>query len=201
MRRVAPPLQRREVLWLGQRPDEAVQREFAQRNLIFQPCDQKEVAKHLALATGMVLRFDSTQQAAFKSHLVSLAPSAADHGLLLVALADDDRSYQQMEKVFKRSPLRAAFIRRAAPPDYEIPERIARHDPGPGAADVEIRGEEVPALTQLFLKRAFFDCRFITIAGLKGGRSANVFSVYAVFRDSLVGPRPLPFFAKVDVLK
>jgi len=201
MKRGIPPLQRRKVLWLGEPPDAAVRREFEHRQLVFQECDQEAATKEFPAAVGIVFRFDAKKTPVFKSHLEAIAPAAADHGLLLVVLADDDHSYQKMETALRRSPLRPAFVKRTAPAEHEIAERIARHDPGPAAGKVEIKGEDVPELTKLFLRRAFFDCRSITIASLTGGRSANVFSVYAVFEDSLVGPRPLPFFAKVDVLQ
>jgi hypothetical protein len=51
----------------------------------------------------------------------------------------------------------------------------------------------------LLLRRAFHDCEELFIDPLGGGRAAlSVYRVHARLRLSDVGPRPLPFFVKID---
>ena len=202
MRRESPGRSRRLVLWLGSPPDLPVQKEFENRKLILKVCPATVAPADWAGATGIVFRFDLEQPNAFEAQVRSLACQAANHGLLVVTLADDDRAFLAMGPILNKLELGFETIPALGPPAHEIPERIAREDPGPadpGEAAIEIRGEPVPNETRLFFRRAFWDCKTISIARLPGGRSADVFSVYPIFKDSLVGPRPLPLFAKVDV--
>jgi hypothetical protein len=202
MRRESPGRTRRKVLWFGNPPDAAVMAEFGNRGLIVQVCSGTVAPADWAVATGIVFRFDAGQPSAFETQLRGLACLAANHGLLVVTLADDDRAFLAMDPILNMLELGFETTKALGPPAHDIPELIARYDPGPGdpgEAGVEILGERVPDQTRLFFRRAFSDCKSISIARLKGGRSADVFSVYPLFRDSLVGPRPLPLFAKVDV--
>jgi hypothetical protein len=82
---------------------------------------------------------------------------------------------------------------------FEIPNVMLRHNPGWSCnSDAEIIGETVSPEAKILLRRAFSDCLNVRLVSLTGGRSANVFMAYATFRDSVVGPRPLPFFVKID---
>jgi hypothetical protein len=63
----------------------------------------------------------------------------------------------------------------------------------------EVQIEALDDTAQFFFKRAFWDCRSVQIKSMDDGLSAtNACSVQAVFKNSLAGPRPLPFFAKID---
>jgi hypothetical protein len=189
---------RRKVLWLGSPPDAAVAAEFEKRQLILDRCNDSTVASEFRVSTAMVLRFDEADPKLFTSRLNSVVVPAFNHGLHITAWADNDGAFLAMNELLKNGPCSAEIIKKVKPAPHEVTELIARHDPGAGEADVEITGERVPDETRLLLRRAFSDCVSLKICSLSGGRSANVFSVHAHFRDSRVGPRPLPFFAKVD---
>jgi hypothetical protein len=55
---------------------------------------------------------------------------------------------------------------------------------------------KLPATVRFLLSRAFGDCRSLVVQPLTGGRAARVYRVHASLERSVVGPLPLPFFAK-----
>lgn len=67
------------------------------------------------------------------------------------------------------------------------------------SAAVSIEGDaDLCPEDHVLLRRAFGDCTRVKLVELGGGRSARVYGGYAQLRDSRVGPRPLPFFVKLD---
>lgn len=202
-------VQRSLVLWLGPAPDDNVRRELRHRDLQVEVVAAGDACERLRFARALVAVFDPAAPDAAIAVLRALAASALDHGLQLWALAPDDAALAHLAEGWTRLKhyARTRVTLRAAPPPHEIPERIARWDPGPAEAPalaIEWESEadgsaqtEDPRAALLF-RRAFHDCRSIAVQRLDGGRSARVFRVHAVLDNSLVGPRPLPFFAKFD---
>jgi hypothetical protein len=189
---------RKSVIWIGTAPNQETCTELKNRGLIVQACEGQAGVERLPLARAIVLSFEEGRDKDFQSSLNKITAQAQDHGLMVLAVANSDKEFLLMDEILKTIHPGARPEKRITRPPYVIAELIARHDAGPSAGDVEVLGAQVPETTRLFLRRAFNDCKSISIRKLAGGRSARVFSVYALFRDSRVGPRPLPFFAKVD---
>jgi hypothetical protein len=87
--------------------------------------------------------------------------------------------------------------------DVEIAEAFARLGTWPpiGAPELVMCDKEdvlKPRLA-ILLKRAFYDCKRITIRRLRGGKTAEgTFCVFANLDNGLYGPQPMPFFVKID---
>jgi hypothetical protein len=83
----------------------------------------------------------------------------------------------------------------------DVAENLARYGPGPKAEKVkiEIDGDlRLETEIELLLRRSFFGCDRIYLKSLTGGKaSLGVYKVHAWMGKSLVGPCPLPFFAKI----
>jgi hypothetical protein len=189
---------RRKVVWLGPQPDSVVESEFTKRGLIIDRCPEEAIGREFRVSAGIVFRFDPKKPDAFGPQVDCFGREAVNHGLLVVSLAENDEAFLAMDSALRSVQLGFQILKKVALPTHEVAEEIARHDPGPGEKDVAITGERVSEQTRLFLCRAFCDCKSIDVARLEGGYSADVFCVQAIFRDSRVGPRPLPLFAKVD---
>lgn len=123
---------------------------------------------------------------------------ALEQGLHVFVLADDDSRQQgAIDALAEFSEAKSLTFRTEAP-WWEIAERAARWDPQRPEGDVRLDGDQAERGKSL-LRRAFADCSSISLERIGGGFSgAYVFRVHAVFQDSVAGPRPLPFFAKVD---
>jgi hypothetical protein len=194
---------RTKVLWVGEAPESQIVLEFRNRNLSVEAVGDGGVsAITFAQSCGIVYRFSSSTLTATRKFFAQTISAASDHGLYVYLLADDDTIQSHISGFI--GDYKIELRRRTAPvAAHELPEAIARHEPGPGYNDaLEIKLDDgTQALTPeetVLLKRAFGDCIRISLRPLVGGLSANVFVAYAIFRDSLVGPRPLPFFVKID---
>ena len=136
---------------------------------------------------------------------LGIAKDAFNHGLLVYLLADDDTTQQHVGREVAEIPdaLVRNYRRRTGRREaHEVAENIARHLPGP-AANPKLQINLSDGVTlfpheQFLVTRAFSDCVSVALTPLSGGRSARTFSVRAELMDSVAGPRPLPFFAKLD---
>ncbi len=159
----------------------------------------------MSTSRGIVFKYNSWKPGAFVKDWKNLAATAFNQGLLLYVIADEVAAVNTIHRSIKLSDLTIndAAIRHQ-PPLYEVAEAFARHDSGREAnvtleiSPVSKKILELDDPRRSLLQRAFNDCRSILLDPLTGGWSAKVFSVHAVFKDSRVGPRPLPFFAKID---
>lgn len=197
-------IKRNIVLWFGCRPEEDVVREFRNRDLnVLYPSEEGFDAL-LPDSRGVVYRFSPDNIGRIRKLLLQSIMPAIDHGLLIYVVADNDSIQEHVSEVMGKVAIDPGVIRRTAPTiAHEIAERMARYDPGPGcnaALKIDLADDHEPLSLpdQTLLRRAFHDCKEVLIKGLSGGRSANVFSVYATLQETIVGPRPLPFFAKLD---
>lgn len=81
-----------------------------------------------------------------------------------------------------------------------VAKALASHSAGaPWSSGVEIVGDEgLCEEDRVLVRRAFNDCTSVKLQQIDVGRSAAVFRAFAHLRDSRAGPRPLPFFVKLD---
>ena len=137
---------------------------------------------------------------------LGLAKEALDTGLMVCLLADDAPTQAHLEKHLPPSlhaRLRGAVLRITgsfAP--HSLPQAILTFDPGSAAnrrLDIALAPDiSVHADERLLLMRAFMDSRRIVLRRLSGGLSAHTFFVQATLTFSEAGPRPMPFFVKLD---
>jgi len=185
---------RSKVLWVGSDEDKTP---FTQRQLSVDSCDSNVIAERLPFATAIVVNVKASDRGELATTLRLIAKSAIDHGLAVHVIADSDATQSHVAYVLKELSLTTRVYASTKPSLDRIAEVIARHDAGPSFnAALTFRGEPLSANAELLLRRAFCDCDQVIVSKLTGG-TADVLLVHAVFKDSLSGPRPLPFFAKV----
>jgi|SRR5579863_20447 len=195
---------RTKVIWIG--PPEIFV-EFSNRQLSVEVCDETSAVRQLPFGTALVLNVTDENKGKLATELRSLAQPAIDHGLAVHVVADSDETQGHVSHVVKMLSLKEHVRASTKPSLHILAERIARHEPGPSfSEDLEFKEKPLeldaePVVlepdAQLLLRRAFCDCKYIILSRLAGGMTSDVLAVYAVFKDSLSGPRPLPFFAKV----
>lgn len=195
---------RRAVLWFGAPPAAAAVQEFKNRGLhIVETTADSLTAANLVSARGAVYNFTARDIGIVRICAEATIERAIDHGLLSFFLAESDTVQGYLDGVLTRLPAEPRPTRKTAPAaDHELAEAFARHDAGlPYSSALKIEPEEVASQLGpddvLLFRRAFADCTTIRLKSLNPGRTASVFMVHATFKDSLAGPRPLPFFAKV----
>lgn len=194
-------IERRVVLWFGRPPDDATAERFKERDLELRFPAPEEIAAHLAESRGAVCRFSFEALGNVRRAFTALAGCAADHGILVYLLADNDVLQGYFSELLESVLINPPPIRRSAPlSPHEIAERMARHAPGPPCSaepEISIADECLDDVGRVLVRRAFPDCARVSLTPLPGGRTASVFHVLATFRDSVAGTRPLPFFAKI----
>jgi uncharacterized protein associated with vWA-MoxR-VMAP ternary system len=185
---------RSNVLWLGPSEDSV---EFSHRRLSVELCDSVPVTDRLPFATALIVNVCESNRGDLATTLRLVVKAAIQHGLVVHVIADSDATQFHVAHVLKTLSLTALVNASTEPALHLIAENVARHDPGPSFnAALTLRGHAVSEEAEFLLRRAFCDCDHIIVSNLTGG-TTDVLSVHAVFKDSLSGPRPLPFFAKV----
>jgi hypothetical protein len=206
-------VERRQVLWLGPNPSEATVREFKRRNLVLTVATSPVSDQDFLVSRAVIFCFDSKKKGKSIGLIKSYAARAAEHGLLVVLHANEQGEDKVLQgHVVDFPEVNARFIDFPRPikqfsfrkPAYELAELAARHPVGPPLnVALEIKGK--PPTKEgdlLLLKRAFSDCKAITVEPLtKGLSGARVLAVYAEFPEGEVAPYPLPYFAKIDSCK
>jgi hypothetical protein len=197
----AQPNPRPKVLWFGPSPDQDVH-EFKNRNLVLE-INAANPENDFRFARAAIFKFDPEKQRRLITNLRTYAATAIDNGLTIMLIADDDTGQNGISHALTKFSFSDECTRRTHPPMSELAENAARHHAGPeDNPGLKISREVAESLSveqRLLFRRAFWDCRGVVAQPLDGGRSGNVFCVYATFRDSEVGPRPLPFFVKIDL--
>lgn len=199
-------IDRSKVLWLGHPPSAADHEEHVNRGLAICTVDAtKHDAMDLVHARGLVLN-------AVPPHLPAVVQAlgcvgaAVNHGMQVLVLLADSAAHawlqENLEKRVPAGPARDRIRYRIAASAPEAAEMFARFDPGPSVncalTIVKPSGLELSETQIFLLQRAFCDCTSIALTALPGGRSAMTLLVQATLANSLAGPHPLPFFAKVD---
>lgn len=199
---------RSKLLWFGAPPTEEEYKEVNNRGLDVQYIHAGE-KPDFSHARGALYRAISPHLRLATKHLVYV-PQALAAGLYVHIEVREEVSHDHVIRIVHdavpEGPLRAHMrVRIGSTGAHEAAELIARHDPGPAANDsleVDIDGDaELTAEQTNLIRRAFFDCKAVTLQPLTGGKSAKAFAVQATLAASQVGPRPMPFFAKLDTAR
>jgi hypothetical protein len=205
--------ERSQVLWLGPPPAKSIAAEFSRRHLTLTAVDRQLSEKDFKVSCAAIFCFDDKRKGESIGLVKQYASMASDHGLLVVLHANEQKEIRLLQAHLTSFPeVPAKFVDFPRPikqfsvkkPGYELAEMAARHPTGPGFnPDLEIKGEEPEKPEDAFLlRRAFGDCRAISLEPLKKGFSgARVFAVYAEFPEGEAAPYPLPYFAKIDSCK
>ncbi|RWH78088.1 phosphotransferase [Mesorhizobium sp.] len=195
---------RGRVLWFGIAPSPEMRRELRNRRLAVTILAGAPAADQLVAACGAVFSFDASNIGPGSALARELAPALVDHGLRIEILATGDGVLGRAQKALGEVTRTRDVHARTAPEPHELPERLARHEPGPHPntrLEIQLAGNREPISDHdipLF-QRAFYDCRKIVLSELGGGRSrARVFSVHATLENSVAGAWPQPFFVKLD---
>jgi uncharacterized protein associated with vWA-MoxR-VMAP ternary system len=203
-------IERRQVLWIGPAPTNALLVELKRRDLILNFVKQPLVENDFIVSCAIVFCFDVHDKGASIGAINAYASLAGDHGLLIIVRASDDTFIRiaqgHLTTVQDRSPEFSEISRpikqfAVRAPAYQLAEWVVRHPAGPPLNPaLQINGvPSIAAGDSFLLKRAFSDCKLITLEPLgKGLSGARVFAVYAEFPEGEAAPYPLPYFAKID---
>lgn len=200
--------ERAKVLWVGGPPSKADHQEHAQRNLLVFEIGADALnndAMDFLQARGIVLNAVPPHVPSVVQTLGCVA-AAVNHGLQVLVLLADSVAHawvqEKLEKVVPAGPARDRVRYRIGATAPEVAELFARFDAGPAvnrALNIQRpSGLELTEQQTFLLQRAFSDCTSIALTPLPGGRSAMTMLVQATLANSLAGPYPLPFFAKID---
>jgi hypothetical protein len=198
-------ISRNAVYWFGASPTDEEQLEFKQRGLVIR-IFANNAAIDFNVARAVVYNARPPGVPAASAQLNRL-PTALDHGLMVFLLAADDAIQAHLLKEVPNAARYGHLMalvrsRTGSVPSYECAENIARHDVGRHAKmDLQIHlplNVKLKKDEEFFVRRAFSDCAVVSLEPLTGGRSATTFAAQATLIASEVGPRPLPFFVKID---
>jgi len=206
-------VERRQVLWIGRRPGKRTVVEFERRHLSIKVPEDALSDRDFAVSCAVVFSFDEKNKGHSIGQVKRYSGKAADHGSLIIVHARDAnqvkivqahiRDFPEAKARFPDFPRPIKYFSLDRPP-YELAELAARHPAGPAFnSDLDIKGTPPDRDSDVFLlKRAFSDCRTITVEPLtKGFSGARVLAVFAEFQEAEVAPYPLPYFAKIDTCR
>ncbi len=202
-------LERPKMLWFGRQPNEDDLREAKNRDLTLE-----------VVGSGASPDFRHARAAVFWATNAHLEPTAVllestlvqaiNEGLFLHIVVGNEGARRDIERVLtKHLPPGAPTDRHSLRLDYngmassEAPNAALRHAPGPAANDkLQICLPEESGLLdddqKFLLRRAFSDCKSITLRLIAGGKSgALTFLVDATLAASNAGPHPQPYFVKL----
>jgi hypothetical protein len=197
--------ERPKIIWFGCPPQELVFPEAKKRDLVIDVVSTGAVPdwRHARAAVFWAPGQLEDVLAALDHHLVQ----ALDHGLFLHIVAGHDGQRKELERLLSRmlpGDMHEVPRIRTMPgvEPHEGPNKALIHDPGPAPnSALEITGtvDQLTAGHRLLLQRAFHDCWSIKLQLISGGLSgALTYLVDARLSDSNAGPRPMPFFVKLD---
>lgn len=206
-------VERRQVLWIGPRPRKTVLAQFEQRQLTINVLKDALSDQDLAVSCAVIFCFDEKNKGHSIGQVKKYAAKAANHGAVVIIHAHDEGEIKTLQAHILEFPeVHARFPDFPRPiryfsvdrPAHELAELAARHPAGPAFnSQLEIKGKLPEKESDVFLlKRAFGDCRTITVEPLtKGFSGARVLAIFAEFAEGEVAPYPLPYFAKIDTCK
>lgn len=193
------------VLWHGPALPGSEAVEFERRGLLLDVPGEEDLEVRLPEARALVVVQQGASAVDALTYLRRWGRRALDHGLAVLTITADEASSRAISAGYQRLRWSGQHPRarmREAPSAHEIAETIARVNPGPPAnRKLAISGVSTPDLSlprgvRFLLSRAFHDCRELVVEPLTGGRAARVYRIHALLDRSMVGPLPLPFFAK-----
>ncbi|MGE3433490.1 MAG: phosphotransferase [Ramlibacter sp.] len=199
---------RSKVLWVGASPADQHRTEHINRGLALCEIDLARAQPEtldLVHARGFVLCAMPPMVPAV-IQVLGCVVDAVNHGLHVMVLLADPLALEfvqrSLEKLLPKGPVRDHVRYRIGATAHEIAEVFARHDPGPSVNRalkfIKPPGFELTEQQEFLLQRAFGDCSSVELMPLPGGRSAATLLVQATLANSMAGPHPLPFFAKLD---
>lgn len=196
---------RPSVLCIGPPIDAGLSRELTQRLLAPQQATTPLDRTQLSLCRALLFHFDAANPNRTLDDIRATHPDAPNHGVYRVAVVDTEQDILTLQSLLHGVP-----ETRGMPPPFlgtlpfNIAEHLARVSVGPSErATLEIKAVEtkLSAEGELLLRRAFCDCKSILVEPLVPGFSTDsVLCVHATLERSQAGPRPLPFFVKIDSL-
>lgn len=198
-------ISRNAVYWVGSPPTVEEQLEFERRNLVIRMLED-DIIIDFNVARAIVYSASPPYLPVVMAEIGRLR-NALDHGLMVYLLAADDAIQAHLLRVVPDAVRRAHLAmlvrsRTGSVPSFECAENIARHDAGRHAnTNLQIQlppNVHLDADQEFIVRRAFSDCTAVSLEPLSGGRSATTFFAQATLTASEVGPRPLPFFVKLD---
>lgn len=198
---------RGRILWFGRAPSAELRGELRNRRLALALLSDAPPTDQLVAACGAVFSFDDSNIAPLSTAALDLAASLVDHGLRIEIVATTDAVLGKAQAALRGVTQIRNVHARTAPEAHELPERLARHNPGPQPntrLDIQMAGNREPISDddRPLFQRAFHDCRKIVLSELGGGRSrARVFSVHPTLEKSDAGSWPQPFFVKLDAIE
>ena len=200
-------MNRVQVIWVGNGPDQDYDREFRQRRLVLKVASGPISEGDIAASCAIVFAFDPRHKGESFGLVDDYFKTAADHGLYIFLKAEQPDV--KLLRARLKIPVRSKFEGLPAPQvqfvdgqlSYEIAENAARHLSG-GAYNGELilkGATDVDAAQAFLLKRSFGDCAGISVRSMNSGLSgAKVFEVHAELPQGDAGQYPLPYFAKID---
>jgi hypothetical protein len=204
-KRVNPRDPRISVLWIGESPGAEIERSFRDRKGTLYLLQHEAVlpsALELSAARALVIHLQKT--AAICRLLQRLRPSATDFDVPIFVTVRDQPAREGLVATLQSRKLEVGSVEIVDPTQRESASRfaevLARVQPRPSPRlDLEVCCEDSAKLTGqrvILIKRAFYDCKKVTLRPLERGYSADVFVAYATLHEG--GARPLPFLIKFD---
>jgi hypothetical protein len=196
---------RNHVIWFGKPPTDSAHVEARNRHLAIDHFRGGE--PNLDYACAAVFWATSSYLAATADDFERFLVAAINQGLYVHVVVADEAAHDDLKRA-RDKLVGAAFADSALQlkinsAEHEVLERAARHSPGATAnrrlqidcpPDVELSDEQ-----DFLLRRAFSDCKAISLRLLAGGKSgALTLYVDATLSTTTAGPRPMPYFAKLD---
>lgn len=188
---------RTRIVWIDGDGRDVDVTPFLERDLVLERYANPGEVKQSEQTKAIFYRLQPRKRGKLGEWLRQSVPSLLDHGVSIYLLADNDNESQFILNSVKTFQCRAALKILTAPGSAVVAEHIKRQLDLPIAdADIRISGDPVNDRFKLYLSRSFYGCDSVVVRRLAGGRTAKVVSAHVRFRDSVVGPRPLPFFVK-----
>lgn len=191
------------VLCIGLAISEDQRKELERRRLSPKAATVPVDRTELSLCRALLFHYDGSNPKRIVDDIKATYPEALNHGALRVAVVDSDRDVLALQALLVEVPEATGI----PPPflstlPFNVAEHLARAAIGPSErASLEIKTKDTKLIAEdeLLLKRAFWDCKSIVVETLVLGFSAeHVLCVHATSYLSNAGPRPLPFFVKID---
>ena len=180
-------------------------KELEQRGLAPRPASIPIAAVDMSLCRALLFQFDSAHPDAIIDEIKATHPEAVSHGATRIALVENQNDLRTLQGmlavVAEAADVKEIFLTEFP---HKVAEYLARLVVGPSEnPDLDIQGaKSKDAERALLLRRAFHDCKIIEVQPLIPGFSTDsVLCVHAQLLRSNAGPRPLPFFIKIDELK
>lgn len=199
-------IRRSKVLWFGAPPSAEAKLEAEHRHLSI----EEVRATPPSYATACAAVFWATPphlpaaMEALETHLVH----ALDEGLYVQVVVADDAGHDDALGVVRTlveedCPVNMACRIGIGFKPHEVLEKAARHLSGPAinhSLNIAVQvGVVLSPGHEFMLRRAFSDCKSISLQRIAGGKSgAQTFYVDATLATSTAGPKPMPYFAKLD---